>query len=191
MANPARKRATYEDLLALPEKVVGEIIAGELVVSPRPGPPHTSASSRLGVKLGAPFDFGDGGPGGWWILDEPEIHFGADVVVPDLAGWRKNRMAELPKTAWFEVAPDWVCEILSPSTARIDRRDKLPLYARAGIPAAWLLDPEARTLEALLLRDGTWTISAVHAGSDVARIPPFDAIAIDLAAIWGVPPEKK
>src|SRR5436305_207687 len=126
---PARKRATYADIEALPEHLTGEILDGELFVSPRPAPPHAEASSALGVILGGPFRFGRGGPGGWRILDEPELHLGGDVVVPDLAGWRLERMPALPKIAWFELAPDSVCEVLSPSTVVHDRHRKLAFYA--------------------------------------------------------------
>src|SRR6188768_4165927 len=124
MASPAPRRATYEDLLALPRSVVGEIIAGELHTQPRPGGPHAAAASILGMVLGNPFHRGSGGPGGWVILDEPELHLDADVLVPDLAGWRRERMPALPQKAWFELAPDWLCEVLSPGTRRLDLTDK-------------------------------------------------------------------
>jgi hypothetical protein len=133
MNEPARHIARYEDILALPENLVGEIIAGELHTHPRPAPRHTRAYSALGYSIGGPFDGGIGGPGGWWILDEPEIHLSEHVLVPDIAGWRRERMPELPETAWFELAPDWVCEILSPSTARTDRALKMPIYAAEGV----------------------------------------------------------
>jgi Uma2 family endonuclease len=129
MSEPVARRATYEDLLQVPEHLVAEIIHGQLVTHPRPAPRHARASSSLGDELVSPFDKGRGGPGGWWILDEPELHLGAHVLVPDLAGWRRERMRSLPDTAWFELAPDWVCEVLSPGTARLDRVEKLPIYA--------------------------------------------------------------
>jgi len=125
-----RRPATYADLQALPEHVVGELISGELHISPRPAAPHTVAASRLGGGLSGPFDEGRGGPGGWIILDEPELHFGEDVLVPDLAGWRRERMPRPPRAAAFTLAPDWVCEVLSPSTAALDRGIKLPVYGR-------------------------------------------------------------
>ena len=124
------KRATYEDVLNAPENKVAEILDGELFLSPRPAPRHAAAASSLGGRVGGPFDGGIGGPGGWWILDEPELHFGEHVLVPDLAGWRRERMPAIPDVAFFTLAPDWVCEVLSPSTARIDRGEKLPIYAR-------------------------------------------------------------
>jgi Uma2 family endonuclease len=177
------KRATYEDVLNAPEHQVAEILEGELFLSPRPAPRHSVASSRLGMALG-PFDDGPGGPGGWWILDEPEFHFGEDVLVPDLGGWRRERLSAMPDTAFFSLAPDWVCEVLSPSTERIDRGRKLRIYAKAGIAHAWLVNPVERTLEVLRLRDGAWTIVAVCSGPDVVRIEPFDAIELPLARLW-------
>lgn len=188
MQNAAVKkkaRATYAEIVALPEHLVGEIIDGELVVSPRPAPRHAYSTSGVGMKLGPPFHFGDGGPGGWWILDEPELHLGEDVLVPDLAGWRRERMASLPRTAYFESAPDWVCEVLSPSTARHDRAGKLAIYAREGVGHAWLLDPIARTLEVFRREAGGWLLLAVHAGSARVRIPPFEAVELALVDFWG------
>jgi hypothetical protein len=155
---PLARPATYADLLALPDRVVGEIVGGELYVSPRPAPRHAAASAGVGGKLWPPFHDGNGGPGGWWILGEPELHLGHDVVVPDLAGWRRVRMPALPDTAYFTITPDWICEVLSPGTARLDRHHKLDVYARAGVAHAWLIDPLARTLEALHLDSGRWVI---------------------------------
>src|SRR4051812_37962843 len=140
MTLAARRKATYEDLLALPEHVVGEIVGGELVVSPRPAMPHATGASVLGATLLPPFQFGDGGgPGGWWIFDEPELHLDEDVVVPDLAGWRRERMPAAPTETFVTLPPDWVCEVLSPKTSRHDRTKKLPIYAHAGVPHLWLL----------------------------------------------------
>jgi Uma2 family endonuclease len=185
MALPAKRPATYADILALPEHVLGELIGGELVVSPRPAPRHSAASSALGASLGPPFQFGDGGPGGWWILDEPELHLGEDVVVPDLAGWRRARMPALPDGASFELAPDWVCEVLSPSTGRIDRTRKLPIYARAGIPFAWLIDPALQTLEVYRLEGANWVLLGTHGGAETVRAAPFEAVAFQLGRLWG------
>lgn len=185
MTSPVRPPATYDDLLALPENAGGEILDGELVVSPRPGPRHGAASSALGFALGPPFRFGDGGPGGWWILDEPELHLGENVLVPDLAGWRRDRMPTLPDEAFFALAPDWACEVLSPATSRIDRTTKVPLYARAGVAHVWLLDPIAETLEVLALEGGRWIVVATHGGRDVVRVAPFEAVALDLGRLWG------
>jgi Uma2 family endonuclease len=177
------KRATYEDVLNAPEHKVAEILDGELFLSPRPAPRHSVAASHLRGALG-PFDEGPEGPGGWWILFEPELHFGGDVLVPDLAGWRRERLSTIPDTAFFTVPPDWVCEVLSPSTERIDRVRKLRIYAAAGVAHAWLVNPAERTLEVLRLRDGSWTIVAVWFDTDIVRAPPFDAIELVLQRLW-------
>src|ERR1700690_1278142 len=147
MGDPAKRRATYEDLLAVPDRRVAEIIDGVLVTMPRPAALHAWASSSLGGELHGPFMRGRGGPGGWILLDEPELHLHGDVLVPDLAGWRRERMPELPDAPAFELAPDWVCEVLSPSTAATDRAQKMPIYAREGVGHAWLVGPIARTPE--------------------------------------------
>jgi len=173
--------ATYEDLLALPEHVVGEIIGGELIVSPRPAPRHAVATSVLGGELGPPYHSGRGGPGGWWILFEPELHLGEDVLVPDLAGWRRERLPVIPDTAYFTLAADWICEVLSPGTARLDRQQKLAVYAREGIAHAWLLDPIERTLEVLRLDRTQWVIVSVHAEAEEVHAEPLEATAVALA----------
>ena len=136
MGEPAKRRATYEELLAVPEPLVAEIIHGVLITHPRPGAPHARAASRLGIDVGGPFDRGKGGPGGWVILDEPELHRHGDVLVPDLAGWRRERMPEIPSAAAFELPPDWACEVLSPSTAAVDRADKPPSSRASGSPTS-------------------------------------------------------
>ena len=182
--SPARRPATYEDILALPVHVTGQIVNGELHVSPRPAIPHATASSTLGMDIGSAYQRGRGGPGGWWIVDEPEIHLDRDVVVPDLAGWRKSRLPALPSAAYFTLAPDWVCEVLSPSTASFDRVKKMRVFAREGVGLAWLVDPAARTLEVFELSDGRWTILAAHEGEDVVRAAPFGEIEIPLAELW-------
>lgn len=184
MANPVKKPASYEDILALPEHVVGEIVDGALHVSPRPASPHAAASSALGEELGPPFKRGKGGPGGWVILDEPELHLGRDVLVPDLAGWRRERMPERPDVAYFELAPDWVGEVLSPSTAMIDRTKKLVVYAREHVAHVWFIDPIAQTLEVLKLDGATYRIVMTANGDDRVRAEPFDAIELELAILW-------
>lgn len=184
MAEVAKRPARYEDLLALPEHVVGEIVDGELFASPRPSPRHANASTGISVDVGGPFHRGRGGPGGWWILVEPEIHLGSDVLVPDLAGWKRERMPVLPETAWFELTPDWVCEVISPSTGRLDRVRKLPIYARESVPFAWLVDPISRTLEVFKLEGDRWLLLATQGGDDVVRVEPFDAIEIRLEGWW-------
>lgn len=182
--------ATYDDILALPPHVTGQIVDGELFTSPRPANPHATASSTLGMDIGSAFQRGRGGPGGWWIVDEPEIHFGKNVVVPDLAGWRRERLPAIPPTAFFELAPDWICEVLSPSTASFDRVKKMRVFAREGVGHAWLIDPAARTLEVFRLspgRDGEpaqWTLIAAHEGSETVRAGPFEVIEIALPDLW-------
>jgi Uma2 family endonuclease len=182
-----RKPASYADLEALPDNVVGEIVAGTLYASPRPAAPHTRSASRLGMAVGGPFDLGRGGPGGWVILDEPELHLGEDVLVPDLAGWRHERMPEVPLAAAFTLAPDWVCEVLSPSTMALDRAAKLPVYARERVPHVWFLDPVARTLEVLRLEGERYSLLATHAGPVLIRAEPFEAIELELAILWVSP----
>lgn len=182
----ATRRATYADLEALPEQCVGEILLGDLYASPRPRLRHAQAAGWLDRRLGPPFDEGSGGPGGWWILIEPELHFGDDVVVPDLAGWRRERLPEVPDASHLELAPDWLCEIISPSTERIDRGLKLGIYAREKVPYVWLLNPDARTLEILKLQAEQWLVVAVHTGQSPVRAEPFDAVELDLAALWGL-----
>lgn len=125
---PLKRSATYQDVLDAPENMIAEIIRGALHLQPRPASRHGRAASALGAKIGAPFDFDEGGPGGWWILDEPELHFGDDVLVPDIAGWRRERMPEFLIVAAFTLAPDWVCEVLSPGTRRRDLTDKREIY---------------------------------------------------------------
>ncbi|MCC7381460.1 MAG: Uma2 family endonuclease [Deltaproteobacteria bacterium] len=180
----SKKPSTYEDLVALPEHVIGEIIDGELHVQPRPAVPHANASSNLGVLLGGPFKLGRGGPGGWVILDEPELHLGRDVLVPDLAGWRRERMPEVPGTPAITLGPDWVCELLSPSTAKIDRTKKLAVYAREGVGHVWLIDPELLTLEVFRLEAGRWMLAATFADELRVRAEPFEAIELELDVLF-------
>jgi Uma2 family endonuclease len=180
-----KRKATYEDLLAVPDHKVAEIVDGELFVSPHPAAPHALAASVLGVDLGGPFHQGKGGPGGWWIVYEPELHFGEEVVVPDLAGWRRERMPTFPASAFFTLAPDWLCEVLSPSTERLDRARKLRAYARAGVGHAWLLNPIARTLEVYRRTEDRWLLLATFEADALVRAEPFDAIELDLLPLWG------
>jgi len=181
---PFDRPATYDDLVKLPDIVVAEIIGGELHSTPRPAPRHAVAGSALGGLIGPPFQRGQGGPGGWWILYEPELHLGDDVLVPDFGGWRRSRMPSVPKTAYFPLAPDWLCEVLSPSTAALDRARKLAVYAREGVSFTWLVDPLARTLEVLRLDAGRWTILATHVGDETVRAEPFVEVALPLADLW-------
>jgi Uma2 family endonuclease len=181
---PPGRPATYEDLLALPEHVVGEIIAGELHVSPRPASSHARAQLKIGSALDDPFDGGRGGPGGWWILPEPELHLGDDIVAPDLAGWTRTRMPTFPKAPFVSLVPDWICEILSPSTGHHDQVRKLPLYAGHDVRFAWLVDPALRTVIAYRNVDRHWSVVGSWGQNTKVRIPPFDAIEIDLSAWW-------
>ena len=179
-----KTRATYQDVLDAPEHEVAEVIGGTLYTHPRPAPRHVTASSRLTIEIGGPFDRGRGGPGGWRILDEPELHLGEDILVPDLAGWRRERMPELPDTAYFTLAPDWTCEILSASTRKLDLLRKRPIYAREGIPHLWLIDPTDRILEAFDLHEGQWLLIASAQDDEPVSIRPFDAITFSLGSLW-------
>jgi Uma2 family endonuclease len=187
MADPARRRATYEDVLSAPPNVVAEVLFGALHTHPRPGAPHTRAASRLGGDLDGPFDRGKGGPGGWVILDEPEIHLGdePDIVVPDLAGWRRERMPAIPmESSYFTLAPDWACEVLSPSTQAIDRSDKMDIYTRERVRHVWLVDPLAKTLEVYRSEASRYVRVATWRDDARVRAEPFDAIELELAALW-------
>lgn len=179
-------RATYADLQRLPANQVGEILFGVLHAHPRPGIAHAFAASALGAEITGPFQRGRGGPGGWVILDEPELHLGAepDVVVPDLAGWRRARLPLAPDVPHLTLAPDWVCEVISPSTEAIDRSDKMDIYAREHVSHAWLLDPGVQTLEVFRLDGETWRLLKTWRGDATVRAEPFDAVEIELSALW-------
>ncbi|HMA97132.1 MAG TPA: Uma2 family endonuclease [Polyangiaceae bacterium] len=187
MAEPARRRATYEDVLRAPREQLAQVIDGDLYLHPRPAMPHAVAAAVLGMDLGSPFQRGRGGPGGWWIIDEPELHLGAepDIVVPDLGGWRRERMPAPPATAFVTLAPDWICEVLSESTRRVDRGPKMRLYARERVAHVWLVEPGAQTLEVFRLDGETYRFVATHEGDERARIEPFEAVELELAALWG------
>lgn len=186
MVDPAHRLGTlWEQLCALPPNQVGEIVGGELYASPRPAGPHSRVTSGLGIELGGPFDRGRGGPGGWIILDEPELHLGSDVLVPDLAGWRRERMPFVDEgAAAFELAPDWICEVLSPATGKLDRIRKMPAYAREQVRFAWLIEPIQRSLEVFELSDERWTATGTYEGDAKVRAVPFDAIQLDLSVLW-------
>lgn len=184
MSRRLKTGATYDDLVAVPENFVAEIFDGELYASPRPALPHAHAASVLGMELGGPFQRGRNGPGGWWLLDEPELHFGRDVLVPDLAGWRRERLPAVPRDAYLALAPDWVCEVLSATTEAIDRGKKLGIYARERVAHAWLVNPAVKTLEVLSLESTRWTLAATHEGDACVRAQPFDAVELELGALW-------
>jgi len=184
MVQRADRPATYADIEALPPHVTGQIIEGTLYAHSRPASPHALVATVLGGDIGSAFHRGRGGPGGWVILFEPELHFGRDVVVPDIAGWRRGRMPEMPRVPWFELAPDWVCEVLSPSTAGLDRVKKRALYAKEGVAFLWFVDPEGKTLETLQLEGERYADAGAFEGDASVRAVPFDAIELELTALW-------
>lgn len=187
MADSATKHATYQDVLDAPEHLVAEVLNGELYTHPRPAGPHSEAASVLGMDLGSAFHRSRGGPGGWIILDEPELHFGYDILVPDLAGWRRERLPAVPDAPYIELPPDWACEVLSTSTALVDRRLKVPLYARAGVRWVWLVDPKVRSVEVLRLDGESYRWVSTSGEAERVRLEPFDAIELELHALWPTP----
>jgi Uma2 family endonuclease len=188
VAKPARRAATYDDLLAVPEPLVAEILFGELVTHPRPAPRHSRASLRLGTILSGPFDLGINGPGGWVFLGEPELHLGEHVVVADLAAWRHDRLSDFPDTAWIEVAPDWVCEVLSPSTESYDRGDKRLIYAAAGVDHVWHINPLLKMLEVYERREGKWLLLDVFRDDAQVAAAPFADFGFSLSLLWTLAP---
>jgi Uma2 family endonuclease len=184
----AKKPATYADLEKVPPHLVAEIIHGVLETHPRPHKRHGGVSSYLGYELIGPYGRGRGGPGGWVFYDEPQLHLGEDVLIPDLAGWRKERLAGTADEPYFHVPPDWVCEILSPSTERLDRTRKRSIYARAGIPYLWLFDPEKRLIEAFALRGDVWSLVATASGAEAVRLPPFEAAVFPMDDLFPLDP---
>ncbi|MFP2933164.1 Uma2 family endonuclease [Pyxidicoccus sp. 3LG] len=188
MGKETKRPATYADLEALPEHVVGQIVDGELIVMPRPANRHAVLYSSLLMRLNSAFEHGLGGPGGWWIVGEPELHLGQDVLVPDIAGWRVERMPEIPDEPYFSVAPDWVCEVLSPSTLSLDRGRKKDIYAREGVGHVWLVNPASQTLEVFQSRDGHWEQRGAWSGDARVRAEPFEALELELRILWSRKP---
>jgi Uma2 family endonuclease len=184
MAEPRKKHATYADLEAVSPLLVAEIIDGELVTHPRPSPRHAAAANAVAAKLTDPFQWGGRGPGGWVFLTEPELHLGANVVVPDVAAWRRERLPVAPDTAFLEVAPDWVCEVLSASTERRDRGVKTRIYAESGVGYLWIIDPRQQLLQAFTLLDQQWLLKGTWTSDDIVVAPPFNAISFSLADLW-------
>ncbi len=184
MAHPALKLPDYDDILALPDNIIGEIINGRLQTQPRPAPRHALASSALGSQLFGHFSHNGGDSDDWWILDEPELHINNQIIVPDLAGWRKSSMTTLPDTAWFETVPDWICEILSPGTAKIDRSEKMPIYAQWGVSHLWLIDPLLQLLEIYEWQNQRWCLLQSLKDDDVVSAPPFASHPFALNSLW-------
>lgn len=178
------RRATYQDVLDAPPNMVAELAAGQLHLHPRPRMLHFRVNAGLVAKIGNPFDFDLSGPGGWWIGPEPELHLGDDVLVPDVAGWRRSRMPVFPDTAATSVAPDWVCGVLSPRTRRFDLTEKRDLYAVHGVGHLWIVDPDARTLQAFAWAEAGWVQIATLADDAEVCVAPFDAITWPLSALW-------
>lgn len=172
-------------MASVPETLVAEILDGVLYTHPRPAKPHTAAASALGEELGPPFKRGRGGPGGWILLDEPEVHLGDDILVPDLAGWRRERMPTLvADKPYFDLAPDWACEVLSPQTGLRDRTSKLAIYGRERVRHVWFVDPIVRTHEVLRLTEAGWLLALSAGGDARVRAEPFDAVELDLSILW-------
>lgn len=176
--------ATLADLDAVPETMIGELIGGELIATPRPANPHAVAATALVGELYGPFQRGRGGPGGWLIVIEPEIRLSGNVYVPDVTGWRRARMPSVPDAPHFVLAPDWVCEVLSKSTSRTDRMLKLPAYLREKVGHVWLVDPQLKAVEAFRNDGVQWVLEGTHAGGARVRLPPFEALELDLGALW-------
>jgi Uma2 family endonuclease len=188
MLKPKTRPATYADIEALPPNMVGEIIFGALHTHPRPAPRHGVAAGELQLELGNPFGRGRGGPGGWIFMPEPELHLGPHVVVPDIAGWKRERLTPFPETAFIETPPDWLAEVLSPSTQAVDRTDKLAVYAEFGVGHCWYVDPIAKTLEVLALTGGRWLLAATFKDADSVTAPPFEAHTFPLDVLWAPEP---
>ncbi len=184
MAEPARRKAVYDDLYNIPENMTGEIIDGELFVTPRPSTEHVYVASNLGGEIVPPYKFGRGGPGGWVILHEPEISFAENILVPDLTGWKREHFSIPKDHNWISVIPDWVCEVLSPSTLRKDKIKKMAIYAQYGVSHFWLIDPLARTLDVFRLESGKWMVIGTYVEDDKVRSEPFLEIEIDLNNLW-------
>lgn len=183
-SSPKKRPATYADVEAAPEHLVAEIIDGELMTHPRPSPRHGVTANSLGDELTGPFQKGRGGPGGWVFAVEPEVRFGQHLLVPDIAGWRRERLPGYPEANYFEIAPDWVCEVLSGSTEKRDRTIKMRIYGEAGIPHMWLIDPRLQILEAFANQASNWTKIGAWNSDDTVRAAPFDAISFSLADLW-------
>lgn len=191
MVLPAVRNATYRDLVEAPEHLVAELIGGDLYLQPRPAKPHAEAASVLAMLVGTPFRLGRGGPGGWTVQFEPELHLpSGEVLVPDLAGRRRSETPRIDTSgAAYTRMPQWVAEVVSPATAGRDRVKKLPRYAGAGVEHAWLVDPLAHTLEVFRRVEARWSLVSAHEGDEAVRAEPFDAVALDVSELWVTAPE--
>ncbi len=188
MTKPVPTPATYADLEKVPPHLVAEIIDGVVETHPRPMNRHSASHYSLGLELGGPYSKGRGGPGGWVFYNEPQIHLGSNVLVPDIAGWRRERVADRRNDAYFDIVPDWACEILSPSTERLDRTRKRGIYARFGLPHLWFLDPEKRLIEAFELRGDVWSVVGTASGGDTVSLPPFEAAVFSMNDLFPLDP---
>jgi len=184
MSTPTKYDEVYQQFLATPEYKVAEIIDGTLITNSRPPSLQALAKSALLYELYEPFCFSKVGPRGWVILPEPELHLDRDILVPDIAGWRRERMPEIPDVVGVELPPDWICEVLSPSTVAMDRASKLPIYARHQVTHAWLIDPLAQTLEVFRLTSQHWLLLGTFRDDAKFRAEPFDASELELAMLW-------
>jgi Uma2 family endonuclease len=182
---PARRRARYEDLLALPAEVRAEILDGEISTLPAPRPRHSKPEGAIRRFVGGPFDDDDGfgGPGGCWIFVEVDVQLGEDVVRPDLSGWRRSRLPQ-PDSRPIAIVPDWICEVLSESNEAHDRVTKRKLYAQHGVSHYWIVDPMARTVEALSLEGGHWVDAGSFDETALARIAPFEEIELPIGRLF-------
>lgn len=184
MGLAAMKKTTYSDLDALPDNVIGEIVGGELFATPRPSSYHSRVSSELSIEIGSAYLPRRKDGGGWVIMFEPELYIGDDVLVPDLAGWRRERFPKEPEGNGFKTPPDWICEVLSPSTAKLDRVRKMPMYAKFGVGHLWIIDPTAKILEAFQLKGAQWLLLGTYGGHDVLRVEPFADVELQLGHLW-------
>jgi Uma2 family endonuclease len=192
MPETARRLATWEDLAATPDDgLTYEILDGQLEALPRPQPRHGRAQGQLYSRLSGPFDPGGGGPGGWWLVIEPDVMLASDqIVAPDLVGWRRERRPELPETRPITVVPEWICEVVSADDRGRDRVRKANVYLRTGVPHYWILDPADRSLEAFTAREGAWLRVGAWSDGDTPRIPPFEAVEIEVSSLFPpLPPE--
>ncbi len=187
MAEPAKHNATYADIEALPPHVVGEIIYGALYTQPRAAFVHNAAANSLSAEVTGPYQKGKGGPGGWVFATEQEVQFGEHLLVPDIAGWKRERLAAPPRENWVTIRPDWVCEVVSPSTVLRDRHFKRDIYAAFAVPHYWMVDPRTRSLEVYELSQGKWTLFGTYSGSMDVSAPPFNALSFTLETLWPLP----